>query len=62
MQNIIILLALVAVGASDGRITSKDVKQEDPFLYGVFPDYFRWGFATAAYQIEGGWDSNGMLL
>jgi hypothetical protein len=29
---------------------------------GLFPDNFRWGFSTASYQIEGGWDADGENL
>ena len=31
----------------------------DEFLYGKFPDDFAWSTATAAYQIEGGWNQGG---
>ncbi|OXA61537.1 Lactase-phlorizin hydrolase [Folsomia candida] len=36
-----------------------DLQQEDEFLYDTFPEGFRWGFATAAYQIEGAWNIDG---
>ena len=32
---------------------------EETLLYDKFPDDFVWGAATAAYQIEGGWDLDG---
>jgi len=36
--------------------------QGDEFLYGTFPDGFMWGAATAAYQVEGGWDADGKII
>lgn len=45
---------LCGVGAK-----SVSLKQDDDFLYGNFPEDFKWGFATASYQIEGGWDIDG---
>ena len=30
------------------------------FYYGTFPDDFAWSSATAAYQVEGGWNEDGI--
>lgn len=32
----------------------------DDFYYGTFPDDFAWSSATAAYQVEGAWNEDGM--
>lgn len=33
---------------------------ENDFLYDTFPEKFAWSVATAAYQVEGGWNEDGM--
>lgn len=38
------------------------VPHEDDFLEESFPDDFVWSAATAAYQVEGGWNEGGMLV
>ena len=47
----IILLFIV------GSLYGYDVEEE--LLYGKFPPDFVWGAASAAYQIEGGWNEDG---
>ena len=32
---------------------------EEELLYDHFPSDFKWGAATAAYQVEGGWNADG---
>jgi hypothetical protein len=43
-------------------LVSPLLAQDDDFLYDVFPSDFNWGFATASYQIEGGWNEDGIFF
>lgn len=38
------------------------VSEYPEWITGTFPDDFRWGFATASYQIEGAWNVDGKCL
>lgn len=44
-------------GFSSGRLEYKDT-----LLYDKFPEDFMWSSATAAYQVEGGWNEDGNNL
>lgn len=37
----------------------QELSLKDDFLWDAFPSGFLWGTATSAYQIEGGWNSDG---
>lgn len=37
------------------------MEDETRMLYEDFPPDFLWSSATAAYQVEGGWDADGNL-
>ncbi|OXA40431.1 Beta-glucosidase A [Folsomia candida] len=47
------VLFLLGLGAEAKSVAPKNQ------IRALFPDNFRWGFATASYQIEGGWNENG---
>jgi len=55
MYHLYIVLFCTAslLGISSGYI------YEEELLYDHFPEDFQWGAATAAYQIEGGWNADG---
>jgi hypothetical protein len=37
-----------------------DLEDRDDFIRGQFPHDFAWGAATSAYQVEGGWNEDGL--
>jgi len=40
---------------------SSKMYADEPLLYDTFPSDFKWAAATSAYQIEGGWDADGII-
>ena len=59
LKLVVTLLAL-STTAHCGRLDNIK-RADDDFLTGVFPDDFKWGFATASYQIEGAWNEDGIF-
>ncbi|XP_023324744.1 lactase-phlorizin hydrolase [Eurytemora carolleeae] len=53
MNLVSLLLTLGLTGVCLGYVYEEDL------LYDSFPEGFLWGTATAAYQIEGGWNEDG---
>ena len=50
---------LVVLFWSPGEAYNSKDEERDQILYGTFPKGFLWGSATAAFQIEGGWNASG---
>ena len=48
--------------STDTRVQTIALKKENEFHYGSFPQNFAWSAATAAFQIEGGWDADGQYF
>ncbi|XP_053375783.1 uncharacterized protein LOC123534954 isoform X1 [Mercenaria mercenaria] len=46
-------------GFPEHPVNQTDWQYQDDFLYGLFPENFAWSVATAAYQVEGGWNEDG---
>lgn len=55
--GLFVLLGLCLLSPAEGKVGL--LEAEDEFIYGTFPDDFIWGFATAAYQIEGAYNEDG---
>lgn len=55
LKIVIPLLTCLSLSAVNGH-------DDDEFLHGTFPDGFMWGLATSAYQVEGGWNVDGIFI
>ena len=49
-MKLLFTLTLIACFAQENRA--------DQFLFGRFPDDFKWGVITSAYQTEGAWNES----
>jgi len=55
MRSLMVLWVFACLGITG----IKGYIYEEEMLYDTFPEDFVWGAATAAYQIEGGWNEDG---
>ena len=58
MCNLLALIVCTLGARIIHNFDSYDLR-DDEFLYGTFPADFKFGFATASYQIEGAWNEDG---
>ena len=57
MRSLLFIVTLTFIGVTiEGQ-----GQMEDEFLWGQFPDGFAWSAATASYQVEGAWETDGKL-
>lgn len=47
---------------TDPAVRPHNEINEQEIMYGIFEDDFIWGAATSAYQVEGGWNSDGEVF
>jgi hypothetical protein len=59
---ILLLPLTLTINEGVGGVSTTLVSKESEFLYGKFPKNFKWFTATAAYQIEGGWNDDGKTV
>jgi len=59
--NLLAFLAVVGFGIykTGASKNNSNYNISEEFLYGQFPSNFKWGFGTAAYQVEGRWNADG---